>query len=191
MADAPTSLPALAGWAGGPQKLTELFQRFYAQVKQDALLAAVFAAMDPRHADQVTRFVGEVLGRPKAYAQNSGSHARVISRHLGRKLSQEQRRAWMILLLATADEIGLPDDPEFRASLVAYLEWGSRLAVLNSQEGVAEPTHAPLELVLTRRALSTMTPCFTCTTPEYVTPKRRDHNAHRKVPAPRGLRRRR
>jgi hemoglobin len=36
------------------------------------------------------------------------------------------------LLLETADELGLPDDPEFRSALVGYLEWGSRLAVNNS-----------------------------------------------------------
>ena len=39
---------------------------------------------------------------------------------------------WMSLLLETADELKLPADPEFRSALVAYLEWGSRLAVINS-----------------------------------------------------------
>jgi hemoglobin len=46
------------------------------------------------------------------------------------------------LLLDCADEIGLPGDPEFRSALVAYLEWGSRLAVMNSKlpaETVADP----------------------------------------------------
>ena len=38
----------------------------------------------------------------------------------------------MTLLLDTADELNLPDDPEFRSSLVGYLEWGSRIATLNS-----------------------------------------------------------
>ena len=36
-------------------------------------------------------------------------------------------------MLESADEIGLPDDPEFRSALVGYLEWGSRMAVINSQ----------------------------------------------------------
>jgi hemoglobin len=27
----------------------------------------------------------------------------------------------------------MPDDPEFRSALVGYLEWGSRMAVKNSQ----------------------------------------------------------
>ena len=34
-----------------------------------------------------------------------------------------------------ADDAGLPDDPEFRAALVGYLEWGTRLAMHNSQPG--------------------------------------------------------
>ena len=46
----------------------------------------------------------------------------------------------MSLLLETADELQLPSDPEFRSALVAYLEWGSRLAVINS----ALPTDAPV-----------------------------------------------
>jgi hemoglobin len=63
----------------------------------------------------------------------------MILRHLDRRLTHLQRKAWVALLLDAADACGLPDDPEFRASLVGYLEWGSRLAVMNSQKGVAKP----------------------------------------------------
>jgi len=38
----------------------------------------------------------------------------------------------MSLLLQSADEVGLASDPEFRSALVGYLEWGSRIAVMNS-----------------------------------------------------------
>lgn len=43
-----------------------------------------------------------------------------------------------------ADDAGLPDDPEFRSALVGYLEWGTRLAVHNSQAGADVPAHAPV-----------------------------------------------
>jgi hemoglobin len=43
-------------------------------------------------------------------------------------------------MLDTADEVGLPADPEFRAAFVGYLEWGTRLAVMNSQDGVTQPS---------------------------------------------------
>jgi len=35
----------------------------------------------------------------------------MISRHLGRALTEQQRRRWFTLLLDTADEVGLPNDP--------------------------------------------------------------------------------
>jgi hemoglobin len=134
-----TRVPTLAEWAGGDALLRRLFNRFYERVRQDADLAPVFASMDPRHAEHVAAFVTEVLGGPNAYSAQGGSHAGMIAKHMGRKLTQQQRRAWITLLLDTADEIGLPDDPEFRASFVAYLEWGSRLAVMNSREGADQP----------------------------------------------------
>ena len=68
----------------------------------------------------------------------------MVQRHLNRHLTQEQRRAWVALLLDTADELSLPDDPEFRSALVAYLEWGSRLAVMNSQPGVEAAQDSPM-----------------------------------------------
>ena len=68
--------------------------------------------------------------------------AYLLGRHLGRHLTETQRRRWVELMLATVDEVALPDDPEFRAALVGYLEWGTRLAVLNSQDGVVAPDAA-------------------------------------------------
>jgi hemoglobin len=132
-------VPTLSEWLGGPDRLNALFDAFYARVRHHEMLAPVFAGMDPKHAKHVAAFVGEVFGGPKTYSVEGGSHARMIARHMGRHLTHEQRRHWMALLVDTADDLGLPDDPEFRAALLGYLEWGSRLAVLNSAEGVTEP----------------------------------------------------
>ena len=38
----------------------------------------------------------------------------------------------------------MPDDPEFRSALVGYLEWGSRLAVINSQPGATVDADQPM-----------------------------------------------
>jgi hemoglobin len=134
-----SSLPSLAEWIGGAQVVGPLFQRFYERVADDRILAPVFADMAPNHAERVAQFVCEVLGGPKAYSDAGGSHAGMITHHLEKHLSQEQRRAWVALLLSTADELDVPTDPEFRASLVGYLEWGSRIAVMNSQDGIEPP----------------------------------------------------
>jgi hemoglobin len=68
----------------------------------------------------------------------------MVQQHLGRHLTQDKRRRWVALLLETADELGMPDDPEFRSALVGYLEWGSRLAVINSQPGATVDPGQPM-----------------------------------------------
>ena len=126
-------IPTLYQWAGGIDRIQELFKTFYARVPDDPVLAPVFAQMHSEHFETVAHFVSEVLGGPKLYTGDGvHGHWTMVGKHLNRHLNQEQRRRWMTLLLETADDLKLPDDPEFRSALVGYLEWGSRLAVLNS-----------------------------------------------------------
>lgn len=143
MAPDDTEIPTLAAWAGGPEAFAVLFEAFYAAVPRDPVLAPVFAGMNPRHAEHVAAFVTEVFGGPKAYTAAGGGHASMIAHHLGRALTEVQRRAWVDLMLDTADAVGLPADPEFRAAFVGYLEWGTRLAVINAAPGVEAPTDDP------------------------------------------------
>jgi hemoglobin len=137
-------VPTLYEWLGGSEALNRLTSRFYEHVAQDALLAPVFAHMGADHPAHVAAFLGEVLGGPAAYSAEHGGHPHMIRQHLERHLTQAMRRQWVQLLLATADELQLPDDPEFRSALVGYLEWGSRLAVINSQPGAAVTEDAPM-----------------------------------------------
>jgi len=137
-------IPTLYSWLGGMEALRVLTTRFYEHVKVDALLGPVFAHMGADHPAHVAAFLAEVLGGPTTYSEQHGGHPHMIQRHLNRHLNQEQRRRWVGLLLETADELKMPDDPEFRSALVGYLEWGSRLAVLNSQPGVTVEPNAPM-----------------------------------------------
>jgi hemoglobin len=69
----------------------------------------------------------------------------MIMHHLNRRLTEDQRRRWIALLQDAADEVELPDDPEFRSAFVAYVEWGTRLAKLNSNEKPGfEPADEPM-----------------------------------------------
>jgi hemoglobin len=126
-------IPTLYEWAGGIDPITALFKAFYARVPSHPVLGPVFAHMPAEHFETVAHFVSEVLGGPPLYSgEGHHSHSTMVAKHLNRHLTQEQRRCWIALLLETADEQGLPDDPEFRSALVGYLEWGTRLAVINS-----------------------------------------------------------
>jgi hemoglobin len=129
----PTPVPTLYQWAGEEEAFEKLFRLFYDKVLQDPLLRPVFEHMSPDHPRHVAHFVAEVFGGPKKYTQeDGGSHAVMVAHHIGKMLDEPKRKRWLELLLETADEIGLPADPEFRSSLVGYLEWGTRIAVLNS-----------------------------------------------------------
>lgn len=115
------------------ERLTSVF---YDLVSRDEVVGPVFRDMSLEHPLDVARFIAEVLGGPKAYSEQHGSHREMIRHHVGRSLTEPQRRTWVALLQDAADAAGLPGDPEFRSAFLGYLEWGSRLAVINSQPGV-------------------------------------------------------
>jgi hemoglobin len=114
------NIPTLYEWAGDMETFETLFTKFYEKVLKDDLLGEVFKNMSPSHVKQVAHFVAEVFGSDKLYTtKDKGSHAIMIGKHIGK--------------LQTADEVGLKSDPEFRSAFVGYIEWGTRLAVINSQ----------------------------------------------------------
>jgi hemoglobin len=127
-----SNVPTLYEWLGGSEALSTLITRFCEKLPADPLLEPLFRHMDPAHFEHVTKFIAEVLGGPAEYSSEHGGHAAMIRHHLGKGITEQQRQHWVSLLLETADEMNLPSDPEFRSALVAYLEWGSRLAVINS-----------------------------------------------------------
>lgn len=127
-------IPTLYEWAGGKEVFEKLTTVFYQKVLQDDLLSQVFKHMSSAHAQQVAHFIAQVFGGPALYTgEDKGSHASMVAHHVGKHLTEQQRKRWIQLLLETADEVGMPDDAEFRSAFVAYLEWGSRIAVINSQ----------------------------------------------------------
>jgi hemoglobin len=138
-------IPSLYEWAGGMPIFEKLFDKFYDKVLVDEILAPVFKHMSSQHVLHVAHFVAEVLGGPKTYSESEGSHFLMIKKHLQKHLTEQHRKRWMELLLETADEISLPSDPEFRSAFLAYLEWGTRIAIINSNAtGIDEDPEVPM-----------------------------------------------
>ena len=128
------NIPTLYEWMGDMETFETLFSKFYDKVLRDDLLGEVFKNMSPEHVRHVSHFVAEVFGGDKLYTiKDGGSHAKMIGMHIGKMLTEDKRQRWVSLLLQTADEVGLKSDPEFRSAFVGYIEWGTRLAVINSQ----------------------------------------------------------
>ena len=136
--------PSLYEWAGGEASFERLMETFYARVRQDDLLEPLFRGMDPDHPKYVAAWLAEVFGGPNRYTAQRGGYPHMLAKHRGRALTESQRRRWVSLICDAPDEAGMPTDPEFRSAFVAYIEWGTRLAVANSQPGAEPSPDAPV-----------------------------------------------
>jgi CDGSH-type Zn-finger protein/truncated hemoglobin YjbI len=141
----PNHEPTLFEWAGGWPALLRTTRIFYEKyVPEDPLIGPLFASMAPDHPERVASWLSEVLGGPAMYSERYGGYTRMISQHLGKHLTDGQRSRWVTLLKRSADDAGLPGDAEFAAAFTSYLEWGSHIAVENSQEGARPPKGMPV-----------------------------------------------
>jgi truncated hemoglobin YjbI/CDGSH-type Zn-finger protein len=141
----PDAEPTLYEWAGGYPALLDMTRIFYGRhVPADPLIGPLFANMSPDHPERVAAWLSEVFGGPKFYSERYGGYERMLSQHIGKQIRPEQRARWAQLMVESADEAGLPADAEFRAAFTAYIEWGSRLAVENSQKDSRPPPHMPV-----------------------------------------------
>jgi CDGSH-type Zn-finger protein len=137
--------PTLFEWAGGLPVLLRMTRIFYEKyVPEDPLLRPLFADMEPDHPQRVAAWLGEVFHGPDNYSGRYGGYTRMVSQHIGKGITEQQRARWVALLSRSADEAGVPKDPEFRSAFVSYLEWGSRLAVENSQPDSEPPMSMPM-----------------------------------------------
>src|SRR6202022_2752142 len=68
----------------------------------------------------------------------------MVAEHIGKGLTEEKRGRWVQLILRAAQDAGLPADPEVRSAFSSYIEWGSRLALENSQPGAKPPQRMPM-----------------------------------------------
>ena len=137
--------PTLFEWAGGMDAFSRMINAFYDRVEQDELLSPFFpGGVHEDHRRHVAMWWGEVFGGPAQYTEDLGGYERMLTKHLDLGITEQQRFRFTILMRLAADDAGMPDDPEFRSALLAYLEWGTRIALRNSEHGATVMEHAPV-----------------------------------------------
>jgi hemoglobin len=138
-------LPTLFEWAGGREPLQRMIDMFYDRVEADGQLSVFFpGGVSEQHRSHVTDWWSEVLGGPTAYTDDVGGYDVMLMHHRDLNITPEQRHRFASTMSLAADDAELPADPEFRAAIIGYLEWGSRLAMHNSKSGSDAPLHAPV-----------------------------------------------
>jgi len=132
-------------WAGGGEAFERLIDAFYDRVERDELISPLFpGGVSREHRDHVILWWCEVFGGPAEYSEQLGGYHRMVNKHKDLAITGEQRIRFVTLMSLAADDAALPDDPEFRSALIAYLEWGTRIAMHNSQPGAEVPQEAPM-----------------------------------------------
>jgi len=131
--------------AGGMAALHRLEDRFYSSVLEDPLLQPLFGAGKPDHVDHLTWFTAESFGGPDRFTRQLGfGHLIDVHRHL--KITEEQRQRFVELYMAALDTAGMPGDKPFRDAVRAHVEFGSKVAMQNSN-AVTEHELYPLREV--------------------------------------------
>lgn len=135
-----TSRGTLYEYAGGMPAFERLAEAHYRRSLADPVLSAQFGTTpQPDHAAHLAAWLAEVFGGPKTYSESFGGHDGMVGHHMGRAIDETQRARFVEVMMQAADEAGLPDDEAFRARFRAYVEWGTKLAVMFSRPGAKAP----------------------------------------------------
>lgn len=137
--------PTIYQWGGGSEAFERWLNTFYDLLEEDEEMAALFGGrVSEEHRQHVLAWWVEVMGGPDAYTRELGGYPAMLAHHRGLQITPEQRLRFVTMLSEAADRAGLPADPEFRAAIVGYAEWGSRLAMHNSNPKAEVAEEAPV-----------------------------------------------
>lgn len=126
--------------AGGEAGLHRLEEAFYSSVLADPLLQPLFGTGRPEHVAHLTAFTAESFGGPDRFSRELG-FAHLIAVHRGLKISEEQRQRFVELYMAALDTAGMPTDQAFRDAVREHVEFGSRVALQNSNATTDDELH--------------------------------------------------
>ena len=117
--------PTLYDFAGGAPAFLALAAAHHVRCLADPELNHPFSHPDqhPDHVERLAAYWAEVMGGPPAYSETCGDHTSVLVMHAGNGDLSDLGRRFVECFTAAADDAGLPDPPEFRAALRAYMTW--------------------------------------------------------------------
>ena len=126
--------------AGGWEALHRLEQLFYDSVLRDPLLQPLFGDGQAEHVEHLTMFTAETFGGPDRFTRELGFQ-HLIDVHRSLEITDEQRQRFVELYMAALDAAGMPDDEPFRTTVREHVEFGTRVAMQNSNANTDAELH--------------------------------------------------
>jgi hemoglobin len=117
--------PTLFEYAGGEPAFLALATAHHARCLADPELNHPFShpGQHPQHVERLAWYWAEVMGGPPRFSQECSDQSTVLQLHAGNGELDDLGRRFIDCFVRAADDASLPDDPEFRAALRAYMEW--------------------------------------------------------------------
>ena len=134
-------MPSLFEFAGGEAGLHRLEETFYRSVLADPLLQPLFGEGQPQHVDHLTAFTAESFGGPDRFTRELGGFEHLIAVHRNLKITEEHRQRFVALYMAALDTASMPMDEEFREAIREHVEFGTQVAMQNSNADSDDELH--------------------------------------------------
>jgi hemoglobin len=126
--------------AGGEEAIHRLEEAFYTSLLADPLLQPLFGEGQPHHVEHLTMFTAESFGGPPRFSGELGfAHLIAVHRPLG--ISEEQRERFVALYMRALEQSDLPQDEPFVRAVREHVEFGTRVAMQNSNAATDEELH--------------------------------------------------
>ena len=114
-------------FAGGDDAFLALAEAHHERCLQDPELSHAFShGLNPAHVENLAFYWAEVFGGPARYSESHGGHSAMIDLHARNGIGDDWSQRFVACFMQAADDVGLPDDPEFRAAIRSYMEWATK-----------------------------------------------------------------
>jgi hemoglobin len=137
--------PSIFEFAGGAEAFRALAAATHERCLADPELNHPFShGIDPNHVENLGAYWAEVFGGPPQYTRDRGGHSAMMALHAGQGAPEDMGRRFAACFVAAIDDAGLPDDPDLRRALKAYIAWAVGEVMEYSPQGREAPPGMPM-----------------------------------------------
>ena len=116
--------PSIYEVAGGEAAFLALATAHHERCLADPVLNHAFShPWHTQHVERLAAYWAEVLGGPPTFSSSCSDHSGMLGIHANQGAESDMGDRFLACFVAAFDDARLPDDPELRAALRAYMEW--------------------------------------------------------------------
>lgn len=132
--------PSVFEFAGGDHAFLALAAAHHERCLQDPELNHPFSHPgNPQHIEMLAEYWAEVFGGPARYSEAHGGHSGMLGIHAGQGAGEDFGPRFVACFMQAMDDARLPNDPDLRACLRAYMEWAVQEVVSYSPSDAHVP----------------------------------------------------